>query len=355
VSEVVRIRASGIDSLYASVRGQLADELLVTLAALRSDNPGADVPVALQGVTPDFLLRRYGWRGYPLWLSSPRFEVCLGGSDPFPPVYLQLHAEHIHSLGIDAAVGDAESFLVGVLFPRGCHVVASRVDVFVDEQGWTPRREDSTRFRCLARRRRMFEVSRQEHGYGRRLSGFTFGKGDLVARIYDKSLEMAVVGATWPELLWKGRDSAQAVWRVEYQFRRPALAAMGLTGMRDVVRHRQALWDYGCRWLSLRSRISDTNLARWPVAPVWTQLASACIGGSGVALIRERVHQADVLRLTQGLVGYATSLEAADGARGLGPAIRSTVPSVDPYLAQRGVAFGQLVMEKRSRRLGADG
>jgi len=52
------------------------------------------------------------------------------------------------------------------------------------------------------------------------------------------------------------------VWRIEYQFRRPALAALGLTGMREVVRHRQALWDHGCRWLSLRSRVGDSNLAR---------------------------------------------------------------------------------------------
>ena len=127
-----------------------------------------------------------------------------------------------------------------------------------------------------------------------------------MAHIYDKTLETAMTGATWPELLWVGRDPEQPVWRVELQFRRGALAPMGLMGMRDVVRHRQGLWDYGTRWVSLRTNAGDSNRGRWPVAPEWCQLANACIGGSAVPLIRERVREADVRKLTQGLVGYAS-------------------------------------------------
>ena len=82
-------------------------------------------------------------------------------------------------------------------------------------------------------------MTRQEHGYGSRLSGFTFGKDDLVARIYDKTLESAVTGKTWPELLWTGRAPDLPVWRVEFQYRRPVLAALGLTGMGDVICHRE--------------------------------------------------------------------------------------------------------------------
>jgi len=70
------------------------------------------------------------------------------------------------------------------------------VDVFVDEQGWIPDPLDFAHFRCRALRRRMFELTRQEHGYGSRLSGFTVGKDDLVARIYDETLESAVTGKT---------------------------------------------------------------------------------------------------------------------------------------------------------------
>jgi hypothetical protein len=297
------------------------------------------MPLSLHGSAPDLMLRRYGWRGYPFWLSSPRYEIAVGATDPFPAAYLQLHAAHIHAVGIEAAVRDAEAMLHRDLFPSGCLALASRADVFVDEQGWIPRSNDFALFHCRALRRRMFDVPRQQHGYGRQLSGFTFGKGDLLARVYNKSLEIAISGHAWPEMLWEGADVEQPVWRVEFQFRRPVLAAMGLNSLAAVLGHRQGLWDYGTRWLTLRTRISDTNRARWPVASEWLRLASASIGGSAAPLIRERVRRAELQRLTQGLVGYASSVEAMDGAQDLGEAIAGSVPTVRPYLAHRGETF----------------
>jgi len=347
----LRVLASGIDSLFVSVRGELIDGLPVFLGDLRGLTPDGDIPLSLGCGEPDLLLRTHGWRGYPWWFSSPRWELFVGGPDPMPPVYLQLHAEHIHTVGIEQAVQDVEAMLVADLFPRGCRTIASRADVFVDEQGWIPEPTDFAHFRCRALRRRMFEVTRQEHGYGSRLSGFTFGKDDLVARIYDKTLESAVTGKTWPELLWTGRAPDRPVWRVEFQYRRPVLAALGLTGMGDVLRHRQGLWDYGTRWLSLREKRPDSNQGRRPLAAAWAQLAGACLGGSAVPLIRDRVREAEVRQLTQGLVGYATSMEAARAGHGVGGALVATVPSVQSYLAQRGASFAELVAAKRQRRL----
>jgi hypothetical protein len=126
---------------------------------------------------------------------------------------------------------------------------------------------------------------------------------------------------------------------------------MGLTGMREVVEHRQGLWEYGTRWLSLRVPTRDSNRARWPVAPEWEALTRAPIGGRAEPLIRERVREVEVLRLTQGLVGYATSVEAMGAARGVGRALTATVPSVRRYLEHRGASFAELVRVKRGRRL----
>jgi hypothetical protein len=272
---------------------------------------------------------------------------------PFRPLISNSNAAHIHSVGIEAAVHDAEAMLHRDLFPHGCRTIASRADVFVDEQGWIPQREDFPLFHCRALRRRMFDVPRQQHGYGRQLSGFTFGKGDLLARVYNESLEIAISGHTWPEMLWQGVAPEQPVWRIEFQFRRPVLGAMGLNGLEDVLRHRQGLWEYGTRWLTLRTRMADTNRARWPLAPAWTQLAEVSIGGWAVPLIRERIRNANLQRPTQGLVGYGSSLEAMDGAQDLGQALATSVPTVRPYLAYRGATFGDLVAGKRENRLEA--
>jgi hypothetical protein len=63
------------------------------------------------------------------------------------------------------------------------------------------------------------------------------------------------------------------------------------------------------------------------------------------------VRAAEVGQLTQGLVGYATSVEAARAGHGVGGALVATVPSVRPYLTQRGASFAELVASKRQRRL----
>jgi hypothetical protein len=66
-------------------------------------------------------------------------------------------------------------------------------------------REDFPRFVCRAQRKWEFEADRQMHTGGRRLSGFTFGRGAVLPRIYDKTLELAVRGETWPQVIWRGR------------------------------------------------------------------------------------------------------------------------------------------------------
>lgn len=46
-----------------------------------------------------------------------------------------------------------------------------------------------------------------------------------------------------------------------------------------------------------------------------------------------------------------SSLEAVDGAQGLGQALAASVPTVHPYLAHKGASFGDLVAGKRNQRL----
>lgn len=346
----VHILASGVDSVYLSIKGELFDGLTVCLKAMRELNPDQEIPFSFHDIEPDMTLHSYGWRGYPYWLSSPNYEICLGAAHPFPPAYMQLHSEYIHSVGIETAIGDTEAMLAKDFFPKGYRTIVSRADIFADEQGWNPTHDDFQHFTCRGVRKGLFEVPRQEHAAGRQLSGFTFGKGDIVARIYDKTLESHASGKTWPTLLWQGRDEEHPVWRVEFQFRRGALSGFGITSTDDLLRHRQGLWQYGMQWLSLRRGTGDGNRGRWPVAQEWTQLKSANLGGGSHPLIREHIRNANALRLTQGLVGYATSLEAIDEAKNLGQLVLE-VPVARKYLIKKGVHFNDIVDEKRKQLL----
>ncbi len=349
----VRILAAGIDTLYVSVRGDLWDGLLPALRNMVEMAGGETVAFSIRDAGPDFLLRPHGWRGYPFWISSPRFELCLGAAAPFPPAYVQLHAPYLHLLGVDDAVQEVEEFLAVDVFHGPLEMAASRVDVYADEQGWVPEPEDFHRFACRGVRRRMYEVPAQLHAAGRRLSGFSFGAGEVLARVYDKTLEMQVRGSTWQETVWAERDPDRHVWRVEFQFRREALQSFGVRSVADALRARQGLWEYGTRWLSLRRPTRHTRCSRWPEAETWTQLRGARIGSPHSELVRERVRQADELRLVRGFVGYATSLTAMGSARDLEltGVLARDVPSARHYLAKRGVRFAEIVADKRRRRI----
>jgi hypothetical protein len=85
------------------------------------------------------------------------------------------------------------------------------------------------------------------------VSGFSIGKGDIVARIYDKTLEISKSGKDWLYDLWGiGRDVR--VWRVEFQLRREALKEFAIETLDDLINRMQGLWNYCVNdWLSVRT------------------------------------------------------------------------------------------------------
>ena len=379
----LRILSAGVDSLYASAVGAPAASHLATAKERKAAAAAGEQAVVWEppGAGRVFLVRPHGYRGYTIWATSPAMDVCLGEGRSLPALYLWLQAAHLHQVGVDVAVEELEQVRAVLLrepertrdrdrdWPRpdawdpvpipptnppplGASLAASRIDLYVDSQGWEPRREDFLRFVCRAQRKTEFETDRQMHTRGRRLSGFVFGRGAVVARIYDKTMELAVRGETWPQVIWQDADPERAVWRVELQFRRPALKAFRLRTVADVLATRQDLWDYGMRWISLREPTADTNRSRWPEAPVWTVLRETALGSPCSELVRERTQAASRLRLLRGFVGYATSLAAFDDATDdVEEALCEVVPEVQAYLARKGTKFDDVVARKREQRL----
>lgn len=342
-----RVVGAGIDSLYISGHGSLKDSVLhqlveaQVLAALERENRLVSVG------DRDFIVYPRGWRNYPIWLTSPRYEVMAGAVDPFPVVYLQLHASYIGTVGIDDAAADADELIRLHLLDSYRPLVASRVDLRADTQGLAFGRADLDRFVCLGRARRGFE---HVHEHGRRFTGFMFGRDDIVARVYDKSFELVAKGRTWPELLWAEAERDQSVWRVEFQYRRQALRRLHLDTPAQALAHRQALWEFGTRWLSLRTPSNDQNRARWPLAPEWKALQAVQIGSPSSILIPERLQGDDERRLVRGFLGYATSLAAAGPNDDL-DAVVGHMPAVRRYVAERGLELRDIIRRKRRRRL----
>lgn len=156
----LRILASGVDSLYASVRGRLRAGLLESLTEKRAAAGKDGAVLSFGDQDGHFLLRQHGWRGYPFWLSSPRYELFLGAADPFPPGYVALHSSFIHTLGVEEAVEEVGRCLSDAVFEGEPSLVPSRIDVYADTQGWQPGIDDFERFICRGLRRQLYSQPR---------------------------------------------------------------------------------------------------------------------------------------------------------------------------------------------------
>jgi hypothetical protein len=112
-----------------------------------------------------------------------------------------------------------------------------------------------------------------QHRKNRKVQTFTFGRDEVVLRVYNKSAEIDEASKKywmWP--LWQGEK--ENVWRIEWQVRKETLKRFGLRTFHDLFE------GYGdvLRFLvnehtSLRMKTEDSNRSRWPVHPLWVLLA----------------------------------------------------------------------------------
>jgi hypothetical protein len=370
--------AAGIDNVYASAPGVPDEDALATALAHKAAAAELGEPSIwfVPEAQRDFLVQSHGWHRYPVWLHSPAMEVSIGDGRALPAVYVRLHSAFIHQHGVEFAVDEAERVRAALVeasvlaaphaeddWPHpereeaaapdvlGATLKASRVDLYVDTQGWEPKRSDLDRYVSRGVAKTDYVTT---HHRGRRFSGFTFGQGAVVARIYNKTLELRARGQTWPRAIWQDADPDRPVWRVEFQFRREALQAFGVDTVADALVDRQGLWEYGTsKWLSLRvGAPGDSNKWRSHITREWWTIQRAEIGSPSSPLVRVRMQAASELKLVQGLAGYATALAAATGADGdPETALALLAPKVQEYMARKGTTFDDAVARKRELRL----
>jgi hypothetical protein len=353
--DAVRVRSTGIDTLNLTARGKLRDEAVELVAGRQSEARVSEEPqlVEFPITSQAFMVKPFGWRGYTYWLSSPDFELMLGKSEKFPAVVVQLHSAYLHSMGVDRGLDLMEGLLRHEILAGAYDLAVSRIDIYADVQGWELRLADLDRFVSFGRHRRGFQENQQAFAVGSRLSGFMIGRDALVARLYDKTAEIQKRGLGWLPDLWgtDGRD--QAVWRLEFQYRRAALAEFNLKRVDDVVASVQDLWRYATEvWLSLRLPTRHSLTRRWPVDPLWEEIRRIRIAPSTTGVVRRRLEEADELRLVQGLQGYVSSLAARRDRMDLDDAMEDFGTVLRRYLDSRGRQFASEVRRKQARHLG---
>jgi hypothetical protein len=221
------------------------------------------------------------------------------------------------------------------------------------------------------------------HMSGQQWSGFTFGRGDLLARVYSKTLEARSkplardLLAAYPlvracDLKTKKEFDVEHVSRVEFQVRSDVLKTfvssdgerLDLRDWDTFLEHQSKLWAYLCEWLSLRDvNLKDTNRHRWAVSSVWEVVRGAF--GAAARLERVKVGQALASQLMQQAYGCIVSAAAnLSGAfsnpamykhcRALWAAVGFSYGShATPKHIQNRGEFGQYLKGRLNRQLGA--
>ena len=280
----LKILRYGIDSLYLSCPGSLYVDWEIRLsnakkqAQSRDANVQATAQIELCGHL--FEVLDHGRGRFAYVIADNHYNIAISSIEArnMPLASVQLSSELLHSLGPVEAVENLWLILFKLSNDIG-EIRISRVDLYVDfvtnidfqsvkDEQWVTQ----------ARRIDRYQIDGA-------FTGWAFGRSDMHARLYNKSLEILKSEKNYFIPIWKsaGWDEESAVWRLEFQFRRERLKQFHINDLSVLLDESAYLWQYATyKWLRLTVPApSDINRARWPVHPLWDQISAIDWGSSG--------------------------------------------------------------------------
>jgi hypothetical protein len=347
-----KVLSSGVDTLHLSARGTLDEAVMAEVEAARDQAKEEGEPVRFEVPGGAFLVRGHGARFYHHLLNSSDLDLKLGAGENFPTAVAELRSSFLHAIGPVAAVERVMGVL-SAFHQSSPRLSVSRVDMYADVQGVSLEVNDLRRFVSRARDRGLYSPEGEVWARGRRTTGFRFGRGGVVGRIYDKSIEVEVSGKGWMWEVWgEDADHDLPVWRVEFECKREFLRSYELNGVDESLAALQDLWRYLTDdWLSLRAQTKDRRERRWPVDPVWERIQRIEIAPGLCGLVRRRMAELDEERTLSLMQGCLTSLAALYGWREFGQAWAMSRPLVSAQFEHRGRPFAAEVRKKEERRV----
>lgn len=327
---------SGVDTLEASFRGNLAPELPEHLEELKAFAQLAEHPVTAYLGDYPFSVSGSGLKPWRWLLKGDDFHLRLSPSRHIPTASVRLLSVALAAYGhLDLyRLAHDVAGLVGRLHEAG----ASRLDIFADLQGFEPTVEDMAGIVCPASYRAV-------HLSGSVPQTFQYGKGALVLRVYNKTAELASSHKSWLREVWatcEGYDPQRDVWRVEAQLRREALESLGCHNTADAFAMLPDLFASALAWCELR--VPDgVNPSRWQRSPIWDELCAQSFGGVALPRIVKHSSLAAMDRVVPQALGLLISGSAHLGISDPDEAFSLLALRSREYLASRGQDFGDRV------------
>jgi hypothetical protein len=359
---------AGMDTVYFSCDLPLSEAMRERLT---QEKTIAQARAAQRQVhCPDWLEARIAPQGakggYAFLIETEDFSVKLLGEhiQNRPSVFIEMrsHALHTHPDGAAGACEAALSWVRSHLYAD--EIVAakdaisfsaakiSRADIHIDWQGgYTPALSNlSEELRCFIRPGR---IKGALYFQGGAATGIQFGRSQVVARLYNKTLETKEKGnEAYAELLTarcgKAFDPERDVWRLEFEVKREGAKGFRLYAppeeddpdeeveaemSAEELQHVGALPRFFARmeelflhltqhWLRLVEESHDANRSRWPMHPTWVQLREAFGTLAGVpplddgkrTLVRGARYRGRMRLLRRMEAGVIRSLEVEDAS-----------------------------------------
>jgi hypothetical protein len=309
---------AGMDTVYFSCDLPLSDAMRDRLT---QEKTIAQARAAQRQVhCPDWLEARIAPQGakggYAFLIQTEDFSVKLLGEhiQNRPSVFIEMrsHALHTHPEGAADACEVALVWVRSHLYADQIFAAKdaisftaakiSRADIHIDWQGgYAPALSNlSEELRCFIRPGR---VKGALYFQGGAATGIQFGRSQVVARLYNKTLETKEKGnEAYAELLsarcGEMFNPEQDVWRLEFELKREGAKGFKLyappeeddpdeeveaemsaeelqhigTLPRFFARMEELFLHLTRHWLRLVEESDDANRSRWPMHPTWMQL-----------------------------------------------------------------------------------
>jgi len=301
---------------------------------------GGGHPIILRG--HKFSMSPKGSHGYEYIMVNDDIRVQLAtramGGKVYPELRVTWRSHYLWRYSWQAAFVHVEKWIRE--WALGNSHTVSRADLCIDV-GMDLPRVNLRAGECVSYARSKREFFVEHHLRGLEETGFRFGQGDLLCRVYDKVAETAVSDKAWFHDMWrkKGWDGEGPVTRVEFQARRDHLKSQQIETVQDLERQLADLWRYFAQdWISLRDEADgDSNRRRWPVKEFW-KVVQECVSVFGVVTGVRRLTQrtpkiASLNRLGRGVMVtlvalYRTTYESTPGTK-------ITVPQAIGWLQDR--------------------
>lgn len=328
----MKVVASGIDTLvigfsigsYVAVNGF---EALVEAKNKAGERQFDKSGCGVEWFGTEFNMSARGAMGYEWVMRNADVTVCIAreakAGSVIPEVYVTFSSQNLWTDGLEGAVMTFKAWLSKWAVVVDTKI--SRADLCVDIAMAFPVIDIKNEIVSRARKkRRVNEVERIEHHVEcRRDTGYRFGSGDLVGRLYDKTSEIKVSQKEWAKEVWKaeGWDGETPVVRYEFQCRRNFLKKMSVNSFEELKERLADIWRY-CTydWLRVCEQGANRNQSRWKSKDYWTLIQqNLSLFGQAYGILRMKSKKVRYDHLFKQIRGCCVSAVAVLGS-GLGTA-----------------------------------